>query len=66
VPLQELSATVPCLADSISRRAADIIAAKGDSKRVFGRRSSPPLPNANAADLCVAQIHATGLAPSGP
>jgi len=34
VSLQELSASVPCLADSISRRAADadIVAAKGDSK----------------------------------
>lgn len=59
VPLHELSSSVPCLADYISRKAAEIAAAKGDPKRVFGRRAPSPLPNADAVDLCVAQIHAS-------
>jgi hypothetical protein len=36
VPLQELSASLPCLADAISRRVADIVTAQGDSMRCSG------------------------------
>src|SRR3981081_3797789 len=39
------------------QKTVEIIAAKGDPKRVFGRRTSSPLPDADAVDLCVAQIH---------
>ena len=53
MPLQELSASVPHLADSISRRAAEIVAVKGDPKRVLARRSSSPLPKANAINLAL-------------
>jgi uncharacterized protein YecT (DUF1311 family) len=58
VPLQELSSSEPCLADDINRKAAEIAAANGDPKRLFGRRATLPIPNADAVDLCVAQIHA--------
>jgi hypothetical protein len=39
------------------QKTAEIIAAKGDPKRVFGRHTSSPLPDADAVDLCVVQIH---------
>jgi hypothetical protein len=35
-----------------------MIAAKGDPKRVFGRHLASSRANADAVDLCVAQIHA--------
>jgi uncharacterized protein YecT (DUF1311 family) len=57
VPLQELSSSATCLAEYISQKTAEIIAAKDDPKRVFGRNASSPLPDADAVDLCVAQIH---------
>jgi hypothetical protein len=57
VPLQELSSAEPCLAEYLGRKTAEIIAAKGDPKRIFGRRQFSPLPDADAVDLCVAQIH---------
>jgi len=57
VPLQELSSAEPCLAEYLSRKTAEIIAAKGDPKRIFGRRQFSPLPDADAVDLCIAQIH---------
>jgi uncharacterized protein YecT (DUF1311 family) len=57
VPLQELSGSAGCLADYISQKTAEIIAAKGDPTRVFGRHLSTPLPDADGVDLCVAQIH---------
>ena len=41
-----------------SRKTAEIVAAKGDAKKVFGRHLASPLPDADAVDLCVAQIHA--------
>ena len=41
----------------MSEKTAEIIAAKGDPKKVFGRHRSSPLPDADAVDLCVAQIH---------
>lgn len=58
VPLDELSASASCLAEYISRKTAEIEAAKGDPRKVFGRPLASPLPDADAVDLCVAQIHA--------
>ena len=58
VPLEELSASASCLADYISKRTAEIAAAKGDPRKVFGRPLASRLPDADAVDLCVAQIHA--------
>jgi len=57
VPLQELSSSAGCLAEYISQKTAEIVAAKGDPKRVFGRHVYSPLPDADGVDLCVAQIH---------
>ena len=57
VPLQELSSSAGCLAEYISQKTAEIAAAKGDPKRVFGRHVFSPLPDADGVDLCVAQIH---------
>jgi uncharacterized protein YecT (DUF1311 family) len=57
VPLRELSSSERCLADYFSRKIAEVTAARGDPKRVFGRQRLSPLPNADAVDLCVAQIH---------
>jgi len=58
VPLSELSSSQGCLSDFMSDIMAEMVAAKGDPKRVFGRNRPSPLPNADAVDLCVAQIHA--------
>ena len=58
VPLEELSASASCLADYISKKSAEITAAKGDSRKIFGRPLASRLPDADAVDLCVAQIHA--------
>ena len=57
VPLQELSSSEGCLAEYISQKTAEIVAAKSDPKRVFGRHVFSPLPDADGVDLCVAQIH---------
>jgi uncharacterized protein YecT (DUF1311 family) len=57
VPLQELAPSEGCLADYFTRRLADVAAAKGDPKRVFGRQQLSPSADADAVDLCVAQIH---------
>jgi hypothetical protein len=57
VPLSELSASEPCLADYFRRKTAEIIAATGDPKKVFGRPPVSAAPDADAVDLCVAQIH---------
>jgi uncharacterized protein YecT (DUF1311 family) len=57
VPLQELSPKESCLSDYFSEKMAEIAAAKGDPKRVFGRQLPSPAPDADAVDLCVAQIH---------
>jgi uncharacterized protein YecT (DUF1311 family) len=59
VPLEELSSSEDCLAEWMTARTAEVAAAKGDAKKVFGRRRPSPLPDADAVDLCVAQIHAT-------
>jgi hypothetical protein len=58
VPLQELSSSEICLAEYMARKTAEIIAAKGDPKKIFGRPQLSPLPDADAVDLCVGQIHA--------
>jgi uncharacterized protein YecT (DUF1311 family) len=57
VPLRELSSSEGCLADYFSRKIAEVTAARGDPKKVFGRQRLSRLPNADAVDLCVAQIH---------
>ena len=57
VPLQELSSSEGCLADYFTGKIAEIVAAKGDPKKVFGRHQVSAVPNADAVDLCVAQIH---------
>jgi uncharacterized protein YecT (DUF1311 family) len=57
VPLDELSSSEPCLADYFSAKTAEIVAARGDPKKVFGRQLASRLPDADAVDLCVAQIH---------
>ena len=57
VPLQELSSSESCLAEYLSKKTAEMIAAKGDPKRVFGGQLAAPEPDADAVDLCVAQIH---------
>ncbi|SHL08539.1 lysozyme inhibitor LprI family protein [Bradyrhizobium lablabi] len=58
VPLTELSSSEACLAEYIARKTAEVDAAKGDPKRVFGRLTFSRTPDADAVDLCVAQIHA--------
>jgi uncharacterized protein YecT (DUF1311 family) len=57
VPLQELSSSEGCLADYLARKTAEIVTAKADPKRVFARHLTSPQPDADAVDLCVAQIH---------
>ena len=57
VPLDELSSSENCLAEFMSAKTAEIAAAKGDPKRVFGRHPVSSAPDADAVDLCVAQIH---------
>jgi uncharacterized protein YecT (DUF1311 family) len=57
VPLDELSPSEGCLAEYLSGKIAEIAAAKGDPRKVFGRRLLSPSPDADAVDLCVAQIH---------
>jgi uncharacterized protein YecT (DUF1311 family) len=44
VPLAEFSSSEACLADHMSRKTAEIIAAKGDAKRVFRRSKVSPAP----------------------
>ena len=58
VPLSELSASEDCLADTMKQKETEIAAARGDPKKFFGRRLPSPLPNADAVDMCIAQIHA--------
>jgi uncharacterized protein YecT (DUF1311 family) len=58
VPLEDVSSSEDCLADFMNAKTAELIAAKGDPKRVFGRHALPVAPDADAVDLCVGQIHA--------
>jgi uncharacterized protein YecT (DUF1311 family) len=60
VPLKELPSSEGCLTDYFARKTAEVTAAKGDPKKVFGRQSASAAPNADAVDLCVAQIHSAG------
>jgi uncharacterized protein YecT (DUF1311 family) len=57
VPLEELSSSEVCLAQWMTEKTAEITAAKGDPKKLFGRHPLSPSPDADAVDLCVAQIH---------
>ena len=59
VPLQELSSSESCLSDYFDGKIADVTAAKGDPRKLFGTQQMSPVPNADAVDLCVAQIHST-------
>lgn len=58
VPLQELSPSEDCLAEYLSWKTTEILGAKGDPKRIFGRQIGSRLPDTDAADFCVARIHA--------
>ena len=60
VPLQELSPSEGCLSGYFSAKAAEVTAAKGDPKKLFGKQTTSSAPNADAVDLCVAQIHSAG------
>jgi uncharacterized protein YecT (DUF1311 family) len=57
VPLQELSPSEACLNDYFTKKVSEVTAAKGDPKRIFGRHPLSSAPDADAVDLCVAQIH---------
>jgi uncharacterized protein YecT (DUF1311 family) len=57
VPLDELSSSEGCLAEWMNQKTAEISAAKGDPNKAFGRHPLSPSPDADAVDLCVAQIH---------
>jgi uncharacterized protein YecT (DUF1311 family) len=59
VPLEELLAAEPCLADYIKQKTAELAAVKGDPRRLFGREVLAPTPDADAVDLCVGKIHST-------
>jgi uncharacterized protein YecT (DUF1311 family) len=58
VPLEDVSSSENCLSDYMSGKTAELVAAKGDPKKTFGRQPLPLAPDADAVDLCVAQIHA--------
>ena len=58
VPLHELSSSERCLSDYLGEKTAEVVAVKGDPKRLFGRHLPSPTPNADAVDVCVSQIHA--------
>jgi uncharacterized protein YecT (DUF1311 family) len=59
VPLQELPpSSENCLAEYLSQKTNEILAARGDPKKVFGQHLPLPAPNADAVDACVARIHA--------
>jgi uncharacterized protein YecT (DUF1311 family) len=60
VPLREISPSEACLSDYFAGKTAEVTAAKGDPKKLFGKQLTSPVPNADAVDLCVAQIHAAG------
>jgi uncharacterized protein YecT (DUF1311 family) len=64
VPLDELSSSERCLADYFNQKTAEIAAAKTDPKKAFERPLASPLPDANAVDLCVAQIHSANACES--
>ncbi len=57
VPEEELSSAEPCLSDYMKQKAAELAAAKGDPRKIFGREVLSPVPDADAVDLCVGKIH---------
>ena len=57
VPLAELEPAANCLATALAGMTADVVAAKGEPKTMFGRQPLASLPNADAVDICVTQIH---------
>lgn len=58
VPLQELESAEDCLADYLKRKTSEVLAAKGDPKKVFGRQVAARSPDTDAVDFCAARIHA--------
>src|SRR6478736_2874384 len=58
VPLAELESAEACLADHLKRKTDEILAAKGDPKKVFGRQVAARSPDTDAVDFCAARIHA--------
>jgi len=44
VPLEDVSSSEDCLADFMNAKTAELIAAKGDPKRIFGRHQASPSP----------------------
>jgi uncharacterized protein YecT (DUF1311 family) len=57
VPLNELESSEPCLNDLIKQKLAEVAAAKGDPRKLFGKDMLSPSPDADAVDLCVGRIH---------
>lgn len=57
VPLAELAPAADCLATALAGMMAEVAAAKGDPRKMFGRPARALQPNADAVDICVAQIH---------
>ena len=57
VPLSELEVAEPCLNDLIQQKLAEVAAAKGDPKKLFGKDMLSPSPDADAVDFCVGRIH---------
>ena len=57
VPLEELASSEACLSEYFSQKIAEVVAAKGDPRKIFARRQLSPSPDADAVDLCVGQIH---------
>jgi len=58
VPPQELGSAEDCLADYLKSKTDEIVAAKGDPKKVFGRQVAAKEPDTDAVDFCAARIHA--------
>jgi uncharacterized protein YecT (DUF1311 family) len=58
VPLAELESAEDCLAGYLKRKTDEILAAKGDPKKVFGRQIAARAPDTDAVDFCTARIHA--------
>ena len=56
VPLSELESSEPCLNDLIKQKLAEVAAAKGDPRKLFGQDMLSPSPDADAVDLCVGRI----------
>ena len=52
-----MSSSEACLAEYLKSKTAEVSAAKGDPRKVFGRHAASPSPDADAVDLCVMQIH---------